>query len=405
MNKETEILLTDQPKIQRIFYLMPVVVLVFMMMFVMLKHGTYLSSLQNKVGDYGAYGLQIERAKLWEQFTGPYSKYKFFHPGPVYFYYFAGVEKILPRVSSHGAHVYAQFTLNLVLLYTAVFLFIRGTGSGLSGTLLFVFVFLTMQSARDWSLLNTWPPHGILLPFLLTFVAAASLASGHVLSAVYLVIAAVLCAHHQVGTVLPVSLCVSAGMCVYLLQGRYRLRRIYESAGMPTRCSRGWKKEIVILLICLILVGFALYPLAYGHITNRSGNITALVDYFVHSDRDFLGFSRVSILLGRNVIKISGTEPAEASFLVHAVTLIPILLPFLGFFHRNPMIRWLARFTQVAAIVFFISCLRISGYAPSYSFHVYRIFTILAVIIFTVIILEKLGKFTAFRDSPPSLVE
>jgi hypothetical protein len=68
-------------------------------------------------GDLAANALQVERAREFQEFLGPYSQHGFHHPGPISFYYFAVAQTLLGFLPSILArHMLAQLGLNLLCL-------------------------------------------------------------------------------------------------------------------------------------------------------------------------------------------------------------------------------------------------------------------------------------------------
>lgn len=74
-----------------------------------------------ETGDYAANALLVEDAKEFSLLTGPYSRFKFHHPGPALFYYRALGEVLNPIFpSAYACHVFAQYLLNALFFLSAI---------------------------------------------------------------------------------------------------------------------------------------------------------------------------------------------------------------------------------------------------------------------------------------------
>jgi len=160
-------------------------------------------------GDFASNALGIERAKSLEAYAGPYSRFNFQHPGPIYFYYQAASEKLLITLSKgsilspFSAHTIAQIFLNVLLILLSALVVFRLTRST-SICMFLVLCFLLMISPRASGFIgNTWGPYVVILPVFLSLLAATAFASGSLLGGLLLALSSSLAIQTHVGT-LPV---------------------------------------------------------------------------------------------------------------------------------------------------------------------------------------------------------
>lgn len=154
------------------------------MLVVLAARAPYYLSPALEHGDAALNAIQIDQAKAFSEIHGNYSRFRFHHPGPAFFYVYAAAELVLcdwlpTGLSPINAHKLAGlalqsafFALGLALLRD----FLRSR----------LLVPLTLVAAAahfglvDYALWSIWPPHVLLMPFFAFGVACLSLANGRI---------------------------------------------------------------------------------------------------------------------------------------------------------------------------------------------------------------------------------
>ena len=144
-----------------------------------------------EMGDGAVNALAIRDALNWERIHGNYSRWGFFHPGPVFFYWQGAWEWLLCDLTSlatapMGAHHFALVVLNAALLAAALVLLRSGARSvnfvPLACAVATVHFTMVNRAIPAGALLSTWPPHVLLTPFVLFTVACRVLAAGSIVA-------------------------------------------------------------------------------------------------------------------------------------------------------------------------------------------------------------------------------
>lgn len=133
-------------------------------------------------GDAAVNALQINNAKHFSEIYGNYSRFEFHHPGPAFFYVYAGAEWLLCDVlhvapSPQNAHLFACLLLQALFFALAMGVFYShfphrawiALAIGAAG-LHFAYV--------DDAFISIWPPNQLLMPFLCFLIACISVATG-----------------------------------------------------------------------------------------------------------------------------------------------------------------------------------------------------------------------------------
>ena len=120
-------------------------------------------------GDEARAAVAVRRALELLQFTGPYSRFGWDHPGPLYYYFIAPGTLLLPG----GLGVYLGALLsNWLFAAAAVMVAVRGGGPRtaipLTGVLLLVSLVLGGRILN-----NPWNPAIVILPLLAAMIATA----------------------------------------------------------------------------------------------------------------------------------------------------------------------------------------------------------------------------------------
>lgn len=191
---------------------------------------------------------------LWAY--GPYSRFGWHHPGPLYFYLLA------PFYAASGHHTLAldagAFALNLIAVTLAAWTLIRRTRGTLALPVLIALMGYLYEVSR--LLTSMWNPHVLLVPFVALLVTAAMVMAGRLsLLPITLAIASFVAQTH-VG-LLPVAVVI----CLCALVGALR---------HPQPARWPWLAGSAALLVLLW------WPSLLEQVRSSPGNLTAIARFF-----------------------------------------------------------------------------------------------------------------------------
>ncbi len=228
-----------------------------------------------------SYTLQATRGLAY---LGPYSRYAWNHPGPLYFYCLAPVYAI------SGHQTAALFTvagiINAAAFAAAVWVALRraagaGVAIALIGTLFIVRV--------GDSLTTGWNPHVLALPTMVWLVVAAALASGVARMLPWVALTASFLVQTHVGTVPAVFVVSTLAVAAFLAVLRNR-----TGSPVPEAARYG--------LYAAALVAVVWLPPVLEQLRGAPGNVTELWQFFVLDDHPgqplTISFSTWAGLLG-----------------------------------------------------------------------------------------------------------
>lgn len=164
---------------QRVFWS---VFLVVSLYFIELRADFFFGPAIYEAGDDAANALQIARARHGVELLGNYSRWGFHHPGPAFFYVYAGGElilrKLLRLVAAPGiAHVLTGVVLHS-FFFAASLAIIAFYARSRRLIVLLLAAALAHFRLVDRAFVSIWPPNQLLMPFLLLIVAGSSVATG-----------------------------------------------------------------------------------------------------------------------------------------------------------------------------------------------------------------------------------
>lgn len=179
------------------------------------RWGYYFSSPTHEEGDTALNALQITNAKHLGELHGNYSRFRFHHPGPAFFYVYAAAERLLVDLLPLGLTPFNAHAIAGLLLQAGCFALALTIAAQWCRTRLFVPVLLlgaavhfSLAGQAFWSI---WPPHVLLMPFLAFWISCLSLACGKVEHLVWAVLTGSLLVHGHVaqplfvGTLFPAA--------------------------------------------------------------------------------------------------------------------------------------------------------------------------------------------------------
>lgn len=232
-------------------------------------------------GDQAMTGLSVHEASTLDRDLGPYSRYGWSHPGPVWFYLLA------PATRLFGGDDTALMAANVLvngLLAVAVVLAVQRAGRPLLtlGVAAAVLVLVLRMPARMF--VDVWSPYALLMGTLLFLVLAARVRSGSWPALLAMLVSGSFLAQTHVGTAPLVGLVgLTAGVSFVL--ARRALRRTggpgAEDGGAPRARRTGWTVALGAVLVAVWI------PPVVEQLSSpwREGNLVRLVSFFVsHED-------------------------------------------------------------------------------------------------------------------------
>jgi hypothetical protein len=215
-------------------------------------------------GDGALNALQIDHAKHFSEIHGNYSRFRFNHPGPAFFYVYALAETVLcdwlptgmpPIIAHNFAGMVLQagfFALGLALLREFVRAPLWPPLVLLAGAVHFQFV--------DYALWSIWPPHVLLMPFFAFGAACLAVASGRLAHLPWVLLAGSFLAHGHVAQPLFVG---PLSVVAYAV--------VWRRDGAPWRRARGAH------LAAGVILAVALVPLGLDALRGSQSNLAEIL--------------------------------------------------------------------------------------------------------------------------------
>jgi hypothetical protein len=196
-------------------------------------------------GDHAALELYVRQAAEASQLLGPYSRFHFHHPGPIYFYL------SLPFYWLTG-ETYAGLGLAALLINLATILatlhLVRSVWGAPAQLSLGIFVSLLVFSHGPGWLESAWNPHVVVLPFGLALFAFAAVAEGRAGTLPLAVLAASFAVQTHVASA-PVMLVTGSAALALLVSSR--LRRL---AGLAPVAARKLRRAAILSALLLVVL-------------------------------------------------------------------------------------------------------------------------------------------------------
>lgn len=165
-------------------------------------------------GDYAANAIQIQNAKHFREMLGNYSRWRFHHPGPAFFYIFALGETVLHdwfhlAPDALNAHILTIIVLNTVFLFACIGIFAQDCRSPLfvpaAVVAALVFISTINRTFIGSALLSIWMPYVFLFCLLLYVTACASVSTGKYQHLPIAVLTGLMLVHAHIAQVMFVS--------------------------------------------------------------------------------------------------------------------------------------------------------------------------------------------------------
>lgn len=211
-------------------------------------------------GDDAANALSIERAKHGHELYGNYSRFRFHHPGPAFFYTYAAGEWLLldglkAVPARHNAHLLAGMLLQALFLAGAIGLLARQSSRPVLAALCLTAACALHFAFVPGAFVGIWPPYVLMGPLACFVVACATIAAGATAGAsagwVWMALSAGYLLHGHVAQPLFLGGLAATTACLAHLRARA------EGAGslswLPRRRT-GWAAGAIIGLFSLPLL-------------------------------------------------------------------------------------------------------------------------------------------------------
>lgn len=203
---------------------------------------------------------------VWE--LGPYSRYGWYHPGPLLF------RLLWPLYEHAGLHPFAlnggALLINLGSVALSLWLALRHGRTGTVMALGLGLLVLTLRSGD--TVLSFWNPHIVILPMVAFLLSTAAAAQGDVRAWLPFVLTGSLLAQTHVSVVPVVAVC-----------GAYGLARHWRTWFLPHPHAPAERYPVAWLCAAGLLLALLWWPPAHEALSSDGGNLAALWRFFAEA--------------------------------------------------------------------------------------------------------------------------
>lgn len=231
-------------------------------------------------GDQALTGLSVHEVSTFDRDLGPYSRYGWSHPGPLWFYLLAPPMRLL---GGDDIALMAAGVLVNGLLAVAVVLAVHRAGRPLLTLAVSAAVLAFVLRMPAEMFVDVWSPYALLMGTLLFLVLAARVHSGSWPALLAMLLAGSFLAQTHVGTA-PLVAVVSATGGVSFVLTRRALRSTAEPDDAPGERRRArpgpWTVVLGVLLVAVWI------PPVVEQLSSplREGNLVRLVSFFLNHE-------------------------------------------------------------------------------------------------------------------------
>jgi len=228
-------------------------------------------------GDFAANALQIQKAQTFSELLGNYSRFRFHHPGPAFFYVYGACEAIFYRLlgivpAPQNAEMLGQILLSITAIVGTLGIIRRNCTSTvilpLTTALTILFIYAISNASPGSALVSIWAPHFIIFWFPLFMVACASLAVGNWNHLPVVAFSAMMLFHAHVAQTLFVG----------TLGGLALATTIFREVSAAT-LARTLRAQWVAILIGTGIVALFAFPILLDYVLNTPGNIGMILQH------------------------------------------------------------------------------------------------------------------------------
>lgn len=233
-------------------------------------------------GDQAMAGLAVDEASDLERGLGPYSRYGWSHPGPLWFYL------LVPGTRLSGGDDAALLAASVLvhgLLAAALVVAVHRAGRPALTLVVAALVLVFVLRMPATMFVDVWSPYALLIGTLLFLVLAARVHSGSWPALLAMLIAGSYLVQTHIGTA-PLVVAVSAVGGVGFVLGVRTHRRAAErdatAGGSPRVARRRWTVALAALLVAVWI------PPVVEQLTSpvREGNLARLVSFFLNHEEE-----------------------------------------------------------------------------------------------------------------------
>lgn len=208
-------------------------------------------------GDTAANSIQVVNAKHLRELLGNYSRWRFHHPGPGFFYLFALGEAVLHDFlhlvpAPTNAQTLTAAAFSTTCLFLTIYIFYvnvrRPLFPALAVFVSILFLYVLETSIPASAIVSVWPPYMSIFTFLLMAASSASVGAGKWSHLPLLTFSGMMMIHAHVAQILFVSVVAGSGLGIALV-GALRSRDL-------AHVLRTYKLHFVISLIIFLVFAF-----------------------------------------------------------------------------------------------------------------------------------------------------
>lgn len=224
-----------------------------------------------ETGDFAANALQIYEAKRFNELYGNYSRWEFYHPGPVFFYIYSFGEFFFYDSSflnsPHQAHVLTGVFLQGIFYLWAIKI-LYSYFSNINFLLILIALTLLGGIYAHHMFISIWAPHVLLMPFLLLLVSFASVIEGNYENYIPLVLSSCFLVHGHVAQPLFVFTLFffAFAYSIYSVNDKRRLLRVNSFFNKT-------------MIICITILIVFLSPLFIDILQGDSSNFIKYINH------------------------------------------------------------------------------------------------------------------------------
>jgi hypothetical protein len=179
-----------------------------------------------ETGDFAANALKIENAKNFQEAYGNYSRWKFCHPGPFYWYAFAAGEKVFYKTfgivpAQANAHILTLLILSVGGLAGGLRLISKCYDAPILLSLLSLLAMRTLVANSDNFIVH-WPPFQVTIPLFLASTSALALSRGFAVALPVFTASSLVCLHAHVAQALFMGVVACFLVLQYVLSAKFR---------------------------------------------------------------------------------------------------------------------------------------------------------------------------------------
>ena len=330
------------------------------------------------IGDDAVFALVVDAVGRHEVLLGAFSRFGWFHPGPMAAYLMAVPYRLLdgaPEALMIGALV-----IGGISSVAAVGLVLRRAGL-LAATWTVLVLCLTLRVLGADFLTESWNPYLPVLPLLAGVLLCWVALRGDAWALPLAVIPMSLALQSHIGFLAPIGAAGAVLVLGLVLRAvRYRRRRAEPlAAGPDDRPVRRPLRWVLAAVAAVVLAVLLWIPPIIQQLTGDPGNATEVLDYLRNgsSDRSMTwaeSLRTVGDELGRLPALVLGADVPSREYLPHLVPPAAIAVGVVSFLvamgvaarRRNEDVLWLGSFTVAVAAAGVAAIVRLDG--PPFSY-------------------------------------